>query len=87
MLDDLTCAGPKTKVFSTMLQAVGAERGCVLAMHEPDRNVYLSGRNLANTEIRLMQDLSAFDVLRRPKLIFTRAAFEGLIAGGAPAGG
>ena len=86
VLEDLACAAPKTKVFSSMVRALGVERGCVLAMHEPDRNVYLSGRNVANADVCVVGDLSAYDVLRRRTLIFTRAAFEGLLTGAAPSG-
>ena len=62
-----------------MLSALGVDRGCVLAMHELDRNVYLSGRNIPKTDVRLVEELSAYEVLRGRKLIFTRPAFERLV--------
>lgn len=78
VVDDLSCGEPKTKVIVSMLSAIGADRGCVLAVHEYDKNLYLSGRNIPRTEIRLARDLTAYEILRRKKVVFSRQAFEGL---------
>jgi len=51
-----------------------------VAMHERDQNVYLSGRNIDRAELRLVDDLNAYDVLRRRQLIFTRPAFERVVS-------
>lgn len=76
IVDALDFAEPKTKVFSSMLKALGAGDGCVLALDRPDPIVYRSGRNIPRVEIRQVQELSAYEILRRRKLVFTRAAFE-----------
>ncbi len=81
ILDDLPCPEPKTKVFASMLSALGVEKGCLVALEEHNDNVYRSGRNIPDTDIRVVDDLSAYDVLRRPKLVFTRPAFERLVRG------
>lgn len=79
ILDELRCPQPKTKVFAKMLSALHAEAGCLLAMHQRDDNAYKSGRNIARTDIRIVDELNAYDVLRRPRVIFTRPAFERLL--------
>ena len=38
ILEDLRCPQPKTKVFASMLSALGIDRGCLVAMHEADSN-------------------------------------------------
>ncbi len=86
VIDKLQFSEPKTKVFASMLSAVGADGGCMLAMHEADRSTYLSARNLANTDVRVVEELTAYEVLRRPRLVFTREAFERLVAGRPSAG-
>ena len=78
ILDELQCPEPKTKVFAAVLSALGVERGCLLALHELDRNIHLSGRNVPNSDIRVLDDLNAYEVLRRRKLVFTKPAFERL---------
>ena len=76
IIDGLRCPEPKTKLVAGMFGALGVDRGCVLAIHESDANVYRSGRNIPNTEVRAVDDLNAYEVLRRKKLIFTKPAFE-----------
>lgn len=76
IVDGLKCASPKTKPIASMLKALNADRGCVLAIQEVDENIYKSGRNIEKTEIRLVDDLNAHDVLLRKKLIFSRPAFD-----------
>jgi large subunit ribosomal protein L4 len=83
ILDDLRCPEPKTKVFASMLAALGIERGCLVAMHEANSNAYKSGRNIPQTDIRVVDDLHAYDVLLRPRVIFTKAAFSRIAAGAA----
>lgn len=80
IIDDLRCPEPKTKLVADMLASVGADRGCVLATHELDRHVYLSGRNIPKTEVRVVDELTAYEVLRRKKLVMTRPAFDRLTA-------
>jgi len=86
ILEELNCPEPKTKVFAAMLAALGVRRGCLVAMHEANENAYRSARNLANTDIRLVDDLNAYEVLRRPRVIFTKPAFERLTGGGRAGG-
>lgn len=76
IVDRLEYPEPKTKRFAAMLSALGVEAGCLVAMHEPDHGVYRSGRNIPGTAIRMVEELNAYDVLRKPKLIFTKQAFE-----------
>lgn len=84
ILEELQCPEPKTKSFAAMLTALGVHRGCLVAMHKPDSNAYKSGRNIPQTDIRVVNDVNAYDVLRRPRVIFTKAAFS-LITTGAVA--
>jgi len=80
IVDPLAFDGPKTKTFHAMLRAVGADRGCVLALDSPSLAVYKSGRNIPATEIRQVHELNAYEILRRRKVLFTRAAFEAVVA-------
>jgi len=86
IVDDLQCSEPKTRVFANMLSALEIKRGCVLALHAPDANTYRSGRNIPNTDIRIVDELNAYEVLRRPRVIFTKPAFERLTSGSLPGG-
>jgi large subunit ribosomal protein L4 len=84
VVDGLNCPQIKTKTMAAMFSALpGGRVGCVLAMHERDRKVYLSTRNVPDTDVRVVDELSAYEVLRRKRLVFTKPAFERLARGAA----
>lgn len=78
IVEGLSFDAPKTKKFAEMMSAVGAGRGCLVALGQADRNVYRSGRNIPKAEVKIFGELSAYDVLRRAKLILTPEAFDAL---------
>ncbi len=80
ILSDLRCESPKTKVMAELFARLGVDRGCVLALGEADRSVYLSARNIPKTDVRVVDELNAYEVLRRKKLVLTKPAFERLTA-------
>jgi len=80
IVDPINIDTPKTKVFWAMLRAVGADRGCVVALESPSPELYKSGRNIPRTEIRQVHELNAYEILRRRKLLFSRGAFEAVVA-------
>lgn len=79
IIDGLTFSEPKTKPFAAMLSAVGAADGCLMALHERNNTIVLSGRNIPLTEVRLVDELGAYEVMLRRKLVFTKPAFERLM--------
>ncbi len=82
IVTDLACGEPKTKTIVGMLSALGVSGGCVLATEAHDRNILLSGRNIAGVDVRVAQDLSAYELLRGKKLVVSRPAFERFVSGG-----
>ncbi len=76
VVDGLQCDQPRTKALATMLTAIGIGKGCILAMHDADRNIILSGRNITNADMRLVADLNAYDILRRECVVMTKQAFD-----------
>ncbi|MDO8632455.1 MAG: 50S ribosomal protein L4, partial [Phycisphaerales bacterium] len=81
VVDGFHCEAPRTKTFAAMLSALSARHGCVFALHAYDSKAYLSARNIPNTEIKVVDELGAYEILRRRTLILTRPAFE-RVAGG-----
>lgn len=80
VVEGLSFDEPRTSRMAAFLEGVGADRGCVVAMHEPNETVYKSGRNIPKTEVRVLGELTAYDILRRDKLILARPALEALLA-------
>ena len=86
IIDPLEMAEPKTKTFYQMLKAVGGDRGCLVALDQPNQTVYKSGRNIPKTELREVRELNAYEILRRRKVVFSKPAFEAVVADGATIG-
>lgn len=81
VVDGLTCPEPKTKPFADMLKAIGVGKGCLVAISGYDNALYRSARNIPNTDIRVVDELSAYEVMRRPHLVVTKPAFERVTGG------
>lgn len=75
IIDGLTFDQPKTSRFFKMLRSINADRGCTFATAGLNPIIYRSGRNIPRTRVLDVAELNAFDILRLPKLVFTREAF------------
>ncbi len=80
VVEGLQMDQPKTKTFYNMLKALKADNGCVVALDSVNPVLYKSGRNIPKTDIRQVHNLNAYEILRRRKVLFTRPAFEAVIA-------
>ena len=77
ILEDFSFDAPKTKMYIGILDALEQKgKKTLLVTTEHEKNVYLSSRNLQNTEVRRAQDLSTYDILHANTLILS----EGSIA-------
>lgn len=81
VIDRLHYDQPKTKRFAAMLRALKADTGCVVAIPRLDANLYKSGRNIPKTEIRLVEQLNAYEILRRKRLLMTKEGLTMLLEG------
>jgi large subunit ribosomal protein L4 len=80
VIDPLALDEPKTKRLVALFKAVGAHQGCVLALDQVNPIIVKSGRNIPKTEIRRVSELNAYEILRRRKLLFSKPAFEAVLA-------
>ena len=80
VLDDLSMDAPRTKALARTLENLEINRSCLLALAERDANIYLSSRNLQDLTVRIAEELNAFDVVTRQKMIVTRQAMDRLLA-------
>jgi large subunit ribosomal protein L4 len=63
-----------------VLKTVGVERSCLLALPVGEKILYKSARNLPRVRVRQVTDLNAYDVLWPNRVVFTRPAFEAMLA-------
>lgn len=62
---------PKTKSISALLSELSVlDKRNLLVIGEQNRNVFLSGRNIKNVDIKQASDVNAYDVLSNENVIF-----------------
>jgi len=81
VIEGLHLEAPKTATMAGLLRALGADRGCLLTLADYDTNIWKSSRNIPKTDVCVVDQLNAYSVLRRKKLLFTREAYDRLMAG------
>ncbi len=79
VIDELAFETPKTKELAQILGNLNIDRSCLVTTEKYDSNVYKSLRNIPRVDILEVAQLNAGDILRRRKLLFTRAALETLL--------
>jgi large subunit ribosomal protein L4 len=79
VVDELTFEKPKTKDFVKILGNLKIERTCVVAIEQPNENLYMSARNVQGIAVMKAIELNAGEICNKQKMLFTKDAFMGLI--------
>lgn len=79
--DGLEFKEPKTGQFKAILDAVGINRTCLVALDSANRNAALSARNLADVDTIRIDQLNAFDLLNHRFLVVEKAALQAFVDG------
>lgn len=80
VLDDVKVDAIKTKAVADKLAKLGLGKVLIVGGAEVDNNFALSARNIPNVDVLPVQGINVYDILRREKLVLTRAAAEALEA-------
>ena len=79
IVEDLVFKNPKTKDFTAFLKALNLEtKKSLFVLGEPNKNVYLSSRNLKHSEVISNSELNTYDILNADSLVFFESAVEGI---------
>ena len=78
---DLDFADPKTKEFKAILDAVGVDRSCLVAVDSENRNAAVSARNIANVDTIRIDQLNVFELLNHRYLVVDKASMEAFLDG------
>ena len=79
--DNLELDAPKTSGFQAMLDAVGIDRTCLVALMPANRNAALSARNIADVDTIRIDQLNAFDLLNHRYLVVAKEALAAFLDG------
>ncbi len=80
ILDEAKLAEPRTKAAKDAFEKLGLKSVLVIDGAELDANFALAARNLPNVDVLPVQGINVYDILRREKLVLTKAAVESLEA-------
>ncbi len=79
VVDGLKLDAPKTQTMAKLCEALEINRSCLVTVADRDRNVYLSSRNIPDLTVRTADELNAFDVAMRQKMLVTSEAMKVLM--------
>lgn len=79
IVEDFSFDSPKTKDFISVIKGFGLEgKKSLLVVPEFNENVYLSGRNIPNTDCTLAETLSAYEILKANTILLSESSVEAL---------
>ena len=79
VLEDFDFKEPKTKEFTAVLKALKLEaKKSLFVLGAPNNNVYLSSRNLKDSEVVINSELSTYKILNANQVVLFESAIEGI---------
>jgi len=77
VIEDFAFENPKTKQFVTLKNNLKLDdKKMLLIVSEPNKNVYLSSRNLPDSKVLIYSELNTYEILNADVLVFTKAAID-----------
>lgn len=75
IVESVDFQSPRTKDFIQAQKNIGLEnKKFLLVLGEPNKNVYLSSRNLQGVNVITFSDLNTYDIMRAQNIVFTEQA-------------
>lgn len=78
VLDEAAAKEPKTKALRAQLDKLGFGSALIVDGRVLDDNFALAARSIPNIDLLPVQGINVYDILRRDKLVLTKAALEAL---------
>ena len=78
ILDDAKLSDAKTAKLAAALTKLGATNALVIGGAALDENFAKAARNIPNIDVLPVQGVNVYDILRRRKLVLTKAAVESI---------
>ncbi|MBP1669630.1 MAG: rplD [Bacteroidetes bacterium] len=79
VVEDFSLEAPKTREYASIISNLKIDgKKSLLVLNEPDKNIYLSSRNLPNTKVVLYSELTTYDILNSTSLVFVESSLENI---------
>ncbi len=76
--NDATLAEGKTKLLVQRFEALGLDNALIIGGEAVEQNFSLAARNIPMIDVLPIQGINVYDILRRTKLVLTKAAVDAL---------
>ncbi len=71
VVDSILCEQPKTKIIASLVSALSLNgKRNLLVVDKECSNIYLSGRNIPDLEIKPISEVNAYDIIANENIIF-----------------
>ncbi|MBN1788898.1 MAG: 50S ribosomal protein L4 [Bacteroidales bacterium] len=79
VLEDFSLEAPKTKDYVTVLSNLKIDgKKSLVVLTEPNKNIYLSSRNLSGTRVVTASELTTYDILNSTSLVFFESSLDNI---------
>jgi len=78
IIDSLVATEAKTKILVSAFDGLGLTNALFIGGAELDANFKLAAQNIPNIDVLPVQGINVYDILRRKKLVLSKAAVEAL---------
>lgn len=78
VIDELAAKDAKTKALAGQLSKLGLDNVLLIGGAELDQNFRLAASNIPHVDVLPVQGINVYDILRRGKLVLSKAAVEAL---------
>jgi large subunit ribosomal protein L4 len=79
VLEDFTLESVKTKDYAAILGNLKIDgKKSLVVLNEPNKNIYLSSRNLTGTRVVTISELTTYDILNSTSLVFVESSLDNI---------
>jgi large subunit ribosomal protein L4 len=79
ILEDFSFEAPKTKDYVSILADLNIQgKKSLVVLNEPNKNIYLSSRNLLGTRVVTTSELTTYDILNSTSLVFFESSLDNI---------
>ena len=77
VVEDFSLEVPKTRELYDISKSLNVDtKKSLLVLSEPDKNIYLSSRNLGNSKVITVSELNTYDIMNASVVIFVESSLD-----------
>lgn len=78
LLDELKIEEPRTKLFAGIMDKIGTPGLTLVLVEDFDSNLKLASRNMDRVEVKRVEQVSTYDLLRYAKIVIVKGGMKSL---------